>query len=185
MAMRTYKAAALLLVLVAAALVAGCDDDGGGGPVAPLITQVPESWRGVWSVQLRGVFCNTAIVLLDTTVTQDICPGDSLSLPFDLGGSLCADGSLRATETSIQFTCDGPYQQVGCTGTMAMNLTISIAPAAGTMQGQGQAYVDFSNCPDLCLDLVITGNRIPGDPTCAAPKTESPLLAALRRAPRP
>jgi hypothetical protein len=175
---------ASLLVLLTATLAASCGDDS-GGPAAPLVTQVPESWRGVWALHLVAATCDPSIVLLDTTVTGDICPGDSLGLPFDLGDSLCTSGSVVATETSIRFSCTGPYEQGGCTGSASVGLSMSIDPTAGTMSGSGQAYIDSGNCGDLCVLLRIAGSRVPGEPSCAPAKpagSASPLLAAFRRA---
>jgi hypothetical protein len=181
-----------LLAALVVAFAVGCGDDNGGGPTGPPITEVPESWRGVWQLHMTARLCGTEFALLDTTITQDICPGDSLDLefPFDLGDSLCVNRSFAATERYMQLVCSGPIQEGDCAGTVTASLRIDINPTAGTLTGSGRVEVDFTTgelCPIYCVEIDVTGNRIAGDPTCPLNKpaeSGSLLLEALSRARR-
>jgi len=188
---RSGLGAAGLAALIVALAVA-CGDDNGGGPTLPPITEAPESWRGVWRIHMSANLCGTPFALVDTTIDQDICPGDTLDLdlPFDLGDSLCTSLTFTATERSMQLVCSGPIQEGDCVGTITATLRIDIDPAAGTLSGSGRVDVDWATgleCPIYCVDIVMTGTRVASDPTCPFVKPEnagSLLLEAFTRARR-
>jgi len=179
-------------VVLALALAVGCgNDSNGGGPTGPTIDRVPESWRGVWKLVLDGSVCDVPVPVpvpgLPDTLIESLCPGDSLEfgLPISLPGTGCENGSLTATETSLSFSCSGPYSEGTCTGTISANFNITINPTNDTINGSGRVNIQLSGslgCSNYCIDLTMTGNRISTTPDCPvnAPK-ESFLTQALER----
>lgn len=189
---RSWWGAGAGLVL-ALALAVGCGNDSKGGPTAPAIDHVPESWQGVWELHLNASTCPIPSIpsgpVFSDSVVENLCPGDSIEfgLPIDLGGTGCENGTVTATETSLSFSCSGPYSEGGCTGTISANFNITISPANGTINGSGQVNVQFTSgveCPPSgCIQLTMTGTRISTTPDCTpvnAPK-ESFLTQALEK----
>ena len=158
------RQACALLALVAG-MTLGCGSDK-GGLVGPPITTVPESWRGVWRVSAQYRLCGTSVALFDTSAVVSLCPGDSLVPPMDYeADSLCAQGSLVATATSLHFTCTRTWSD-SCSGTGTVTLDVAIDGRAGTLSGTGQLRIAFTPetaaCQDLCAAFAISGTREPG-----------------------
>ena len=169
---RTYGSRALQMgpvLLVVCILACGSDKT---GPAEPPITTVPASWKGVWPLHVRATLCGTNYIIRDTTITENICVGDTIGLPAGLDFSVyCTGGSISATATSIHFSCSHALEDSGCTGTVSVRLDIGVNGSAGTIAGTGRVYLDRSpnstQCQDICVDLVFSGTRVPNqEPTC-------------------
>jgi hypothetical protein len=189
-ASRPSRLASFLVValLIATALaVAGCgkDDDKGGGPTAPVLTTIPSSWEGVWSVRTIITICNTSSAIADTTITATLCGGTPVSELIGLGEGFCSNAVVRGTETTMSFSCSEAFSEEGCTGTFSLTLNGTVNPTAGTSITTGRLTLDSnpntSECVDVCLSITQTGTRLPDDPVCpltvAAPATLGDLLS--------
>src|SRR2546422_6373099 len=86
------------------------------GPVGPSITVVPASWGGIWSVRTTARACGTSQVLFDSVLVDTLCPGTPLRNVVGLPDSVCARGSLTATESRVSFSCTQSFHQSGCNG---------------------------------------------------------------------
>lgn len=168
-----------MLVLVSGgvlALVSGCGDDD-NDPTGMVIQRAPEEWSGIWSLRTRIKECGSSVNLVDTTIVQVICEGDSLSDLIAEGGEICAGGGFTGTASSYTFSCTEDIDELGCSGTLEVNLTTAVNSAAGTSTGSGRiefnADVTTEECPDLCLDISVVGTRLG-----AAPDTCESVLAA-------
>jgi hypothetical protein len=182
-------AAAAAAAALVVALAVGCGSNSkGGGPTGPTIDHVPESWRGVWKLNVSGSYCDLPIPIYEDSLVENLCPGDSIQfgLPIDLGGTGCDNGAVTATETSLSFSCSGPYSEGGCTGTINANFSITINATTGKMSGSGRVNVQFTSggdCPtNYCIELTMTGDRISTTPNCPVNATkESFLTEALEK----
>ena len=170
---RITRAVPLLLAVG----ILACGSDKNTAPAGPPITTVPATWKGVWQLHARATFCGTNYILADTTVTENICVGDTIGLPAGLDVSvLCPGGSLTATATSIHFSCSHALQD-SCTGTLSVTLDLGINASAGTISGTGRVNLDRTpnsvQCQDICADLAFSGTRLPNqEPTCPPAKAE-------------
>jgi hypothetical protein len=170
---RILRAVPLLL----AAGILACGSDKKTGPSGPPITTVPTSWKGVWQLHALATLCGTNFILEDTTLTVNLCVGDTIRLPAGLDfGLVCPGGSISATATAIHFSCSHALQD-SCNGTLAVTLDLGINASAGTISGTGRVNLDRTpnsiQCQDICVNLVFSGTRLPNqEPTCPPAKAE-------------
>jgi hypothetical protein len=142
----------------------------------------------VWKLNVTGTSCGFAVPIPgEISFEQTLCPGEriTLALPVDLGGGACGGGAVSATETSIHFTCSGPYSEGSCTGTIQAVFDIALQPANGTLGGSGELKVQFEPGADCssgyCYKLAITGQRISSTPDCPPPSgSQESFLGRVR-----
>lgn len=174
---------ALTLAVIASSF--GCGGGGGDNsptPLAPVLDSIPSAWAGVWVTRTIVTVCNTSEALLDTTLTDTLCAGTSVANLLDLGDStFCSDAVLRGDDRSVSYSCSESFVEEGCTGVFKIAVTTTIDAANNTSSTHGTLKLDFTpnstSCPDLCLAITQSGNRVSGPPA-SCPST----LHSLRRA---
>lgn len=177
---------ALPLFLAFGAFLCGCggggnDDKSGGNVTGPVLDSIPANWAGIWSVQVVAKLCGTTSELLNTTVVDTLCPGAPTSaVAFD---TLCAGAVVHANGNTTTYACTDNVSDGTCSGVMTVNVTTTIDPNAGTSYGTGRITLNIEpntvECPDVCIDITMTGTRTGAAPT-ECPSTTPLLAKALR-----
>ena len=125
----------------------------GGDNVTPVDINgsiiIPAAWAGTWEITLTFRDCTTSAIRSVETITQRICPEDTLVNPFAPVFENCT-----GTRTGNHLDVDCDYQSPAgvCQVTLSVDFTIDVTGNALA----GNARVESAATPG-CNDLFVGG----------------------------
>ncbi len=157
----------------------------GGTPAEVLF---PVEWGGIWQMESVNRECESGNLISESTVTDTICPGESIEGIIEAGGTIDVTCDGTADGNRILATCAGSFEVFpGCTA--QVDWTFDGTRTGETMVLDQQIVITYQGvCPglqDTCTDNVVEGDRIDSgwSDYCAPTRVQQRSWGALKGRP--